>query len=192
MATEKQIYDRELKGMKEAYQKRNNWEDVVSSGYFNSDEYSSMEAFIGYVEEVYHTKVTDAKQLLKLTGITEETLKTETNVEPGNEITLDQIIIKACYTRYTTALETALQEGAKYKDLLQIKPKDYGLSETWSGCLSSDQYSSILWAIKMEFLLDEPGDLIFLPNLRKVAEDLEAPYSVMMDVYNTENYKKSK
>jgi hypothetical protein len=186
MATEKEIYDRDLKGIIDAYSKSKSWEDVITSGYFNSDEAPSMEAFIDFVEEIYQTKVIDAKELEKLTGLT-TLLPKEPNAEKGKEPTLEYILIRARWSKYTRALEKALQEGVKYKDLLQIKPQDYGLPETWSGCLSSDQYSSILWAISFEFMVNEPGLLMMLPDLRSIAQEIEAPYSVLMDAFNRTN-----
>lgn len=186
MATAQQVYDRDLKGIKEAYSKSKSWEDVITSGYFNSDEDTSMEAFIDYVEEVYKTEVKDAKHLQKLTGI-ENLLSQEPNIEKGKEPTPEYILTSARYSKYFRALERALQEGAKYKDLLQIKPQDYGLPKTWSGCLGSDQYSSILYAVCFEFLINEPGSLMRFPDLRSIAQELEAPYSVLMDCYNLTN-----
>ena len=186
MATEKYIYDRDLKGIKEAYSKSKSWEDVITSGYFNSDENPSMEAFIDFVEDVFKTKIKDAQQLDKLTGLT-TLLPKEPNIEKGKEPTLEYILTSSRYSKYFRALEKALQEGAKYKDLLQIKPQDYGLPKTWSGCLGSDQYSSILWALSFEFLIGEPGFLMLLPDLRSIAQEVEAPYSVLMDCYNLTN-----
>ena len=186
MATEIEIYDRDLKGIRDAYSKSKSWEDVITSGYFNSDEATSMEAFIDFVEEIYQTKVIDAKELEKLTGLT-ALLHKEPNIEKGKEPTLEYILIKARYSKYTRALDKALQEGAKYKDLLQIKPQDYGLPKSWSGCLSSDQYSSILWSLSFEFLINEPAGLMMLPDLRSIAKEVEAPYSVLMDAFNLTN-----
>jgi len=186
MATEKYIYDRDLKGIKEAYSKSKSWEDVITSGYFNSDENPSMEAFIDFVEETCQTKVKDAKDLDKLTGLT-TLLPKEPNIEKGKEPTLEYILTSSRYSKYFRALEKALQEGAKYKDLLQIKPQDFGLPKTWSGCLGSDQYSSILWALSFEFLINEPASLMLLPDLRSIAQEIQAPYSVLMDCYNLTN-----
>ena len=186
MSKEIEIYNRELKGITEAYSKSKSWEDVITSGYFNSDEYSSMEAFIDFVEDVFKTKIKDAQQLDKLTGLT-PLLPKEPNIEKGKEPTLEYILTSSRYSKYFRALERALQEGAKYKDLLQIKPQDYGLPKTWSGCLGSDQYSSILWALSFEFLINEPGDLMLLPDLRSIAQEIQAPYSVLMDCYNLTN-----
>lgn len=182
MSIEIEIYNRDLKGITEAYSKSKSWEDVITSGYFNSEEATSMEAFIDYVEEIYKTKVKDAKDLDKLTGI-KSLLSKEPNIEKGKEPTLEYILTRAKNSKYFRALERALQEGAKYKDLLQIKPQDYGLPKTWSGCLSSDQYSSILWALSFEFLINEPASLMLLPDLRSIAQEIEAPYSVLMDAH---------
>ena len=186
MATAQQVYDRDLKGIKEAYNNGKSWEDVITSGYFNSDDDTSLEAFIDFVEETYQTKVKDPKHLQELTAIT-TLLPKEPNIKKGEEATLEGILIKARYSKYFRALEKALQEGVKYKDLLQIKPQDFGLPKTWSGCLGSDQYSSILWALSFEFLINEPGSLMLLPDLRSIAQEVEAPYSVLMDCYNLTN-----
>ena len=186
MSIEIEIYNRDLKGITEAYSKSKSWEDVITSGYFNSDEDTSLEAFIDLVEDVYKTKIKDAKQLDKLTGLT-TLLSKEPNIEKGKEPTLEYILTSSRYSKYCRALEKALQEGAKYKDLLQIKPQDFGLPKTWSGCLASDQYSSILWAIGFEFMINEPASLMFLPDLRSIAQEIEAPYSVLMDCYNLTN-----
>ena len=186
MATEKQFYDRDLKGIKEAYSKSKSWEDVITSGYFNSDESNSMEAFIDFVEDVFKTKIKDAQQLDKLTGLT-PLLPKEPNIEKGEEPTLEYILTSSRYSKYFRALETALEGGATYPELLKIKPKEYGLPKTWSGCLSSDQYSSILWALSFEFLINEPASLMLLPDLRSIAQEIQAPYSVLMDCYNLTN-----
>ena len=188
MDTEKQFYDRDLKGIKEAYSKSKSWEDVITSGYFNSDENPSMEAFIDFVEDVFKTKIKDAQQLDKLTGLT-TLLPKEPNIEKGKEPTLEYILTSSRYSKYFRALETALQEGATYPELLKIKPKEYGLPEKWNKVLGSDQYSSILWALSFEFLINEPASLMFLPDLRSIAEEIKAPYSVLMDCYKLTNMR---
>lgn len=160
------------KQIAETYQESKSWDKVITTAVY-SDVKEAQEAFIDYVEETYQTKVKDGRHLQKLTGITEETLEG-----------LEETVINSRYSKYFRALEKALQEGAKYKDLLQIKPQDYGLPKTWSGCLGSDQYSSILWALSFEFLINEPASLMLLPDLRSIAQEVEAPYSVLMDCYN--------
>ncbi len=186
MSIEIEIYNRDLKGITEAYSKSKSWEDVITSGYFNLDEDTSLEAFIDLVEDVYKTKIKDAKQLDKLTGLT-TLLSKEPNIEKGKEPTLEYILTSSRYSKYFRALEKALQEGATYPELLNIKPQDFGLPKNWSGCLSSDQYSTILWALSFEFLIDEPGGLMLLPDLRSIAQEIQAPYSVLMDCYNLTN-----
>ena len=159
----------------ETYQESKDWEDVYFTSVY-SDVDESQEAFIDYVEEVYKTKVKDGKHLQKLTGIKEDTLEG-----------LEETVINSRYSKYSRALQKALQEGAKYKDLLQIKPQDFGLPEKWNKVLVSDQYSSILWALSSEFLIDEPASLMLLPDLRSIAQEIQAPYSVLMDCYNLTN-----
>lgn len=169
------IYINYKKQIAETYQESKSWDKVITTAVY-SDVKDAQEAFIDYVEETYQTKVKDGKHLQKLTGITEETLEG-----------LEETVINSRYSKYFRALKKALQEGVKYKDLLQIKPQDFGLPKTWSGCLGSDQYSSILWALSFEFLIKEPAYLMLLPDLRSIAQEVEAPYSVLMDCYNLTN-----
>jgi len=168
-------YIKHLKEIREAYEESKDWNKVISTAVY-SDVVEAQEAFIDYVEETYQTKVKDGKHLQKLTGIKAETLEG-----------LEETVLNSRYSKYFRALEKDLQEGAKYKDLLQIKPQDFGLPKTWSGCLGSDQYSSILWALSFEFLINEPGYLMLLPDLRSIAQEIQAPYSVLMDCYNLTN-----
>jgi len=163
------------KEIAETYQESKSWDKVITTAVY-SDIKEAQESFIDYVEETYKTKIKDAKHLQELTGITEETLEG-----------LEETVINSRYSKYFRALEKALQEGAKYKDLLQIKPQDFGLPNTWRGCLGSDQYSSILWALSFEFMINEPGLLMLLPDFRSIAKEVEAPYSVIMDCYNLTN-----
>jgi len=168
-------YIKYLKEIREVYEESKDWDKVITTAVY-SDVKEAQEAFIDYVEETYQTKVKDGKHLQKLTGITEETLEG-----------LEETVLNSRYSKYFRALETALKGGATYPELLNIKPQDFGLPKTWSGCLGSDQYSSILWAISFEFLINEPASLMLLPDLRSIAQEIEAPYSVLMDCYNLTN-----
>lgn len=185
------------KQIAETYQESKDWGVVFSTSVY-SDVEEAQEAFIDYVEETYQTKVKDGKHLQKLTGITHLdswdskagkyiTPDTEEEAKENAIRELEETVINSRYSKYFRALEKALQEGVKYKDLLQIKPQDFGLPKTWSGCLSSDQYSSILWALSFEFLINEPASLMLLPDLRSIAQEIQAPYSVLMDCYNLTN-----
>lgn len=190
------------KQIAETYQESKNWGVVFFTSVY-SEVKEAQEAFIDYVEEIYQTKVKDGKHLQKLTGITHLDSwdskagkyifpDTEEEAKENAIRELEETVIKSRYSKYFRALEKALQEGAKYKDLLQIKPQDFGLPKTWSGCLGSDQYSSILWALSFEFLIDEPASLMLLPDLRSIAQEIEAPYSVLMDCYRLFNGSSNK
>ena len=165
------LYIKHLKEIREVYEESKDWDKVISTAVY-SDVNEAQEAFIDYVEETYQTKVKDGKHLQKLTGIKAETLEG-----------LEETVLNSRYSKYFRALETALQEGATYPELLKIKPKEYGLPEKWNKVLGSDQYSTILWALSFEFLINEPASLILLPDLRSIAQEIQAPYSVLMDCY---------
>ena len=162
------------------------------------DEAYLNEIFVRLVEETEGVAITSAKQLQELTGITEiygywdeekgETVpygdKKPTKKE-AQEIAFKQIeeaFTSAMSYRYSKALEDILEAGGKYNDLLQVKPSYFNLPETWSGCLPTDQYSSILWAIENAFLIGEPNTSV-RPGLKVIAQEIEAPYSVLMDAH---------
>jgi hypothetical protein len=178
-------YATSKKNIAKTYHESKSWDKVLSTDVY-SELSESKESFIDYVEETYQTKIKDAKHLQKLTGVTKTMAL---SIEEGMEL-LEEILTEAKYSKFFRALEKALQEGAKYKDLLKIKPQDYGLPKTWIGCLGSDQYSSILWAISFEFLINEPYGLTIKPDLRSIAEEIEAPYSVLLDCYILTNRDK--
>ena len=164
---------------------------------FEDEPYLS-EIFIRIVEETEGVAITSAKKLQELTGITEiygywDEDKGETipygdhkpTKEEAQEIAFKQIentFIEAMNYRYSKALEAILEAGGKYSDLLQIKPSLFNLPETWSGCLATDQYSSILWALENAFLIGEPNTSV-RPDLKTIAREVEAPYSVLMDAH---------
>ena len=91
------------------------------------------------------------------------------------------------YNRYFTTIEDMLEAGAKYKDILLLNPKDFNLPEKWSGTLAENKEEVILWAISFTYLINEPAGLMMLPNLRIIADEIEAPYSVLMDCFKLFN-----
>ena len=158
----------------EAYSKVKDWDKVIDEEIY-LDESQEAEPFIEAIETLYGTKVKDAKHLQKLTGIKEAPIEW-----------LEEKILQAKVTKYERKLRLEVSRGAKYKELLQIKPKEYGLPESWGK--TSNQYNAILWAISEEFLISEGnGFLMYTPSLRVVAKELDAPYSVLMDCYKLTN-----
>jgi hypothetical protein len=164
----------------ETYQESNSWDEVLNTVVY-VDARQSQEAFIDCIEEIYQTKVKDSKHLQKLTGCKE--------YRDSDKIKLQDVINNARYCKYERVLEKKIKEGAKYKDLLNIEPKDFNLPESWGSYYNSpaNKYNTILKAIGYEFMINEPASLMLLPDLRSIAEELEAPYSVIMDSYNLVN-----
>jgi len=172
-------------------------------GEIYQDEDYLNEIFVRLVEEQEGVAITSAKQLQELTGITEiygywdqekgeivpygDKKPTKKQAQEIAFKQVEQTFTSAMSYRYSKALEDILEAGGKYSDLLEVKPSYFNLPKTWSGCLASDQYSSILWALSFEFLINEPGYLMLLPDLRSIAQEVEAPYSVLMDCYNLTN-----
>lgn len=190
------LYKKSYEGLKALGNGSKSYGDLFTEIY--QDETYLNEIFVRLVEEAEGVAITSAKQLQELTGITEiygywdeekgETVpygdKKPTKKE-AQEIAFKQVedtFIKAMSYRYSKALENILEGGGKYSDLLQVKPSFFNLPETWGGCLPTDQYSSILWAIESAFLIGEPNASV-RPDLKVIAQEIEAPYSVLMDAH---------
>jgi len=177
---EYKYYKKALDNIKALYESSNSWDKVITTEVYK-DSYSNQEAFLDYLEEVYKTKIDSGKQLQKLTGITEETLEG-----------LEETVTRAKFSRYSDKLQDLLIGGAKYKDLLAVKPKDYGLPKTWSNCLASNKEEAVYWTILLEYYLNESTGLTTFPSIRKIAEDLEAPYSEILNAFNYYHNKEIK
>lgn len=159
----------------EIYHETKDWDKVITTEVYRDDNVTQ-EAFIDEVEEIYQTKIKDAKHLQELTGISEDKGETLEGLE--------EALNAARYSKYFRALSIILNNGGTYSDLLQVEPKDYNLPETWEGTLGKDKLTTIYWAVGFHYNLDEPAfSLVLLPNIRYYAEDLKAPFSFIMDVY---------
>lgn len=203
-------YLRDKQNMLELYLEHKDWAEVLNTLVYE-DSTEASEAFIDTIEETLQVKIKDVIHLSEITEIEalynywdkdkgflqdreaealakEEKKPLESYLctdEQSKEEALKQlgeILIESKYSKYMRTMSLAISKGAKYKDLLQIKPQDFDLPETWDQGLTKDQYSSILVSISLFFGLDEPN-LTLLPSLRDVAQEMEAPYSVIMDAH---------
>jgi hypothetical protein len=99
----------------------------------------------------------------------------------------------AIESRYAIALDKKLRDGGKYKDLLAIDPKTFGLSEKWNypynlGAINArekkwavkegSKQDMILKAIFFQFRLGEAPYM--RPPLRDVADAIDAPYGEIL------------
>lgn len=187
-------YQSSLEEIKQSYQESKDWFTVFETVVYN-DVRESNEAFIDYLEEVEQTKIKDVKHLQELTGVDyvtdtyikgkKVTAKDETQQKEFALKELEETLITGRASKYSRAMETALLEGAKYEDLLKIKAQDYGLPETDKNG-KSYQYATILDVISWEYLLME--SFAVRPDLRTVAKDLEAPYSLVLNAWKLRQY----
>lgn len=190
------LYKKSYERLKAIGDENKSYGDLFTEIY--EDETYLNEIFVRIVEETEGVAITSAKQLQELTGITviygywdEEKGETvpygdkKPTKKEAQEIAFKQIeatFTSAMSYRYSKALEDILEAGGKYSDLLQVKPSFFNLPESWSGTLATDQYSSILWAIENAFLIGEPNTSV-RPDLKAIAPEIEAPYSVLMDAH---------
>ncbi len=190
------LYKKSYERLKGLVEEGKTWGYLFTEIY--SDEQYLNEIFVRLVEEKEGVAITSAKQLQEVTEIKEvygywDEEKGETipysdkkpTKKDALEIATNQVedtFIKAMSWRYSKTLEDMLDAGGKYNDLLQIKPSYFNLPETWSGGLASDHESSILWAIEDTFLIGEPNSSV-RPDLKSIAREIEAPYSVLMEAH---------
>jgi hypothetical protein len=192
MVRDYSFYYQYKKRINEIYLQNGDWLSAYLDG-VDADGDGS-EAFIDYLEEVTQTRVKDVAHLQELTGITElgkwDRKKGEYVAPATKQNAIDRLTLSLTGARsdkYERLIQDAIKDGAKYKDLLRITPKDYGLPDSWGGGLATDQYSAILWAISYEFKINNPMGLILFPDLRSIATEMEAPYSVIMDCHKLTN-----
>lgn len=186
-------YLKSKKDIIEKYEETGSWYSPYGSVVY-SDGAGSQEAFIDCLETTEGVKIKDIKQLQKITGITHLVPSDYKGKKPypdnkAKEEALKELtetLIASKLNRYYRAIETAIHSGATYKDLLSLDPKNWGLPNKWEpqgvfiNCV--DQRSIINYALHIVFFL-EMRFLFKSPSLRKIAEHLEAPLSVIIEAY---------
>lgn len=146
------------------------------------DEVVGSEVYLRLVETYFKQPITTGAELWRLTIDKNQDIKDKKGIEYSQFL-----VTSANKLRYKTYLYYLLTTGAKYKDILLIEPKDFNLPEQWSGILATNKEEVILWAIGFTYLINETGGLMMLPSLRAVANEIEAPYSVLMKCYKIFN-----
>jgi len=188
------IYKKSYDKLKALVDEGKDFKYIITEIY--SDEPFLNDIFIRLVEDKEGVAITSAKQLQELTGCTEiygdweergDNKPTKKEAQENALKEMEDIFIQGMYNRYFTTIEDMLEAGVKYKDLLLLNPKDFNLPEQWGGTLAENKEEVILWTIGFTYLVGEPAGLMMLPSLRAVAEDIEAPYSVLMKCYKIHN-----
>jgi hypothetical protein len=201
------LYKKSYDKLKALGDESKSYGDLFSEIY--DDEEYLCDIFIRLIEEEEGVVITSAKQLQELTGIEEikgywdadkgevipykdKTISTKKEAQEEAKKQIEQTFIQGMYNRYFTTIEDMLDAGAKYKDILLLSPKDFNLPDQWSGTLAKNKEEVILWAIGFTYQINEPSSLMMLPSLRTVAEEIEAPYSILMDCYKLFHGDKNK
>lgn len=159
--------DREVREkMRTCYEESGSWHKVYTTEVYSDDQFCA-EAFIDLVEQKAGEKVIDAPQLMRLTRLNEETDTLE-----GFQRTIRQ----ARESQYERALENALDNGAKYKDLLEIDPKDFGFSLDMISDYDESSFKQSAIRLTVAYWAGLMDSSLIRPGLRAVAEKLEAPF----------------
>jgi hypothetical protein len=147
--------------------------------------------FISLIEKVNGEKIRNWKHLQDITGIKEITGH-DGKIKPGTTEAKEQArrelaetLKNAVEYRYRTAIETALNSGAKYKDLLAIDPEAFGI--TGESIIGTEAPELTRWdkaAYQKEKIRESIAFWTFIdegsymrPDLHAIAEKLEAPYN---------------
>jgi hypothetical protein len=129
-------------------------------------------AFLNHIEERFNTTIKDYSELTKLARLENQ----------------PQEDVKNCYfmaleDRYYMALEQVLFKGGRLADLEAINIKDFNLPDSWEGFNgNSNKEKMIERAIFFYFSLGE--SLSFRPSLKDIAEEIKAPYPMILKIYN--------
>jgi hypothetical protein len=176
------FYQEIYKGLKEYYEKEQSWQKLLFEG-LTDDEDMFDAVFVKLVEENTGKTITSIEELQEATGIYEidscfyqpsqpenSPKQTLTKEQRQSDAELHVMIsfFNAMRYRYQSALEKCLSNGGKYQDLLNINPESFNLIEAF-------REHTIPRAIQT-FIYDVPIE----PDIRSLAESLEAPYSLLI------------
>ena len=161
-----------LEEMDEALTDGKTYADIFNALVY-SDAMESALAFLLLVEEQSNTEVKSPEQLLKLAKLGKKAEKDVTSA-----------YYEACEFKYQLALEKILRDGGKYKDLLGLNPEAYGLPDEGE----DERKTHVETAIVLYYGFIETA--VFRPSVRDVAEELEAPYEVILKASKCMDAKK--
>ena len=190
-------YQKCYEALKKSHEQKdiNSWGDLLTEIY--QDDEALNEIFVRLVEEQENIKITSAKQLQEVTGITEvwsywkgeeqieypDTKEGKKQAKAQAKKEIEETFVLAMMYRYGNLLEGMLKTGAKYKDLLSIEPGSFYLP-------NEKQAEVIKKTFTLYYNLIEPSH--FRPDLKTIAEEIEAPYSVLLEATNELFWKHEK
>lgn len=176
------LYEEIYSGLKEFYEEEKSWEKLLIVAQNSNDE-MLYEVFLKLVEENTGEGIASYQQLQAATKIYNlndlDYIKKEIDApedwKPTNKVTEAEaeFRVMACFYvamrhRYRLALEACLRNGGKYPDLLEINPTTFYLTADF-------QEPAITMALET-FIYDQPAK----PDLRSLADKINAPYSVIL------------
>ncbi len=84
--------------------------------------------------------------------------------------------------RYSMALDKILTNGGKYKDLIAIKPADFGLPDEWEGTINNPMTKAKLISQSIYFYIEDYTLLIIEEvTLDDLVDHLQAPHKVIRE-----------
>ena len=160
----------------------------------DSENFTLCEIFIRLIEEDNNKTIKSPAELQELSGLNEleyfwdeetQDYKEETNKAQRikkTKLEIADTFNKGMLYRYIRALDNCLNAGGKYKELQKIEPTDYYLPKSKKEKIKELAEKYII-ATKYNLLEKE-----LRPDLKDLAEELEAPYSLMLEIVNYKDY----
>ncbi|PRY13741.1 hypothetical protein CLV24_105111 [Pontibacter ummariensis] len=147
------------------------WQTVYDSA-VSRQELWTLEAFLDAIEAQQGSKI---ESIDHLSGITE--------IEDREA--LASVVTHGRESKYLRALRKAIEDGAVLSDLQQVEPAGFGLAPSWTGSSGEEanKQTMILWAIGEGYVISFRSYDKVSPHLRSIANDLNAPYSVVIDAF---------
>lgn len=149
------------------------WSEIYENNVYE-DMPHHKEVFFNAIEEEENRAIKSVKDL-------EKVLEIDIDDKVGKYV-VKSLFESAMYLRYSTKIKSMINEGATYKDLLEILPSTFYLPKNWFCLRAYNQEVVILEAISECFLLGEPNSYV-RPDLKDIATELQAPYSIIMGAF---------
>ena len=169
--------------LKELYEDTGSWQRVFSD--FVPEEDYICTVFVSLVEEKTGKTITSATELLDATGIRAygsfnedkdevipyATKATDKQIQADTQEQVEDLFLRAMEHRYYEALYNLLKNGGNYSDLLAVKPSRFYLPE-------GSREKAIKQTLCIYYSLYDP--IGCRPDIKTIAERIDAPYSVVL------------
>jgi hypothetical protein len=153
----------------DCYKKNSSWEDAYA---YILNKKISKDVFMLAVLKLKEIQATDFK------AISDFLLSLK-----FDQIQIEQHLLNFKSKLYYWSLKQIIQNGGTYSELLKINPMEFGL-QSEMGITNKPQTNKIILSVIIDEFSTSNFQMAIDPSLRLIAEEIKAPYSVMIDCFN--------